>query len=75
MSTYTQTYKAVCSDCSIEFKIFAENNKSKPIYCQECYWKRRKLGELQSALNAEFNKPQFLVITYTLLLDSQRYII
>ena len=28
MFTYRETYKAVCSDCSLEFQIFAEQNAS-----------------------------------------------
>jgi CxxC-x17-CxxC domain-containing protein len=46
MFKYRETYKAVCSECSIEFQISAKQDASKPIYCQECYWKRRQLGEL-----------------------------
>jgi len=45
MFTYKETYKAVCSDCSLEFQIFSKQDASKPIYCQECYWERRQLDE------------------------------
>jgi CxxC-x17-CxxC domain-containing protein len=45
LATYQNKYRAVCSECSIEFEIFAQVIASKPIYCQECYWKRRQLGQ------------------------------
>jgi CxxC-x17-CxxC domain-containing protein len=47
MFKYKETYKAVCSECGQEWQISAEQDASKPIYCQECYWKRRQLGEFE----------------------------
>jgi CxxC-x17-CxxC domain-containing protein len=46
MFKYEEKYKAVCSECGLGFQISAEVDASEPIYCQECYWRRRQLGEL-----------------------------
>ena len=47
MFKYKETYKAACSECGQEWQISAEQDANKPIYCQECYWKRRQLGEFE----------------------------
>jgi CxxC-x17-CxxC domain-containing protein len=43
MFVYKEKYKAVCSECNLEFQISAEHDASKLIYCQECYCKRIQL--------------------------------
>ncbi|MGA3112703.1 MAG: hypothetical protein ABSE15_11885 [Candidatus Bathyarchaeia archaeon] len=52
MFKYEEKYKAVCSECGLEFQISAEADASEPIYCQDCYWRRRQLGELWNVPDA-----------------------
>jgi CxxC-x17-CxxC domain-containing protein len=52
MFKHIKKYKVACSECGQEWQISAKNDESKPIYCQECYWKRRRLGELQNVPDA-----------------------
>jgi CxxC-x17-CxxC domain-containing protein len=48
MFKYKAPYKVACSECGQEWQFSAKHDASKPIYCQECYWKRRQLGEFQT---------------------------
>jgi CxxC-x17-CxxC domain-containing protein len=45
MFEYKEKYKVACSECGQEWQISAKHDASKPIYCQECYWRKRQLGE------------------------------
>jgi hypothetical protein len=45
MFEYKEKYKVSGSECGQEWQISAKHDASKPIYRQECYWKRRQLGE------------------------------
>ena len=47
MSSLIGKYKVACSECGQEWQIFAKRDASKSIYCQECYWRRRQLGEFE----------------------------
>ncbi|MGB9748966.1 MAG: CxxC-x17-CxxC domain-containing protein [Candidatus Woesearchaeota archaeon] len=35
-------YKAICSDCGKECEVPFKPTEGKPVYCKECYQKRRK---------------------------------
>lgn len=35
-------YKAVCSECGAECEVPFKPTEGKPVYCKECYAKRRK---------------------------------
>jgi CxxC-x17-CxxC domain-containing protein len=35
----TGSFRTVCSECNIEFKIFAKNDENENVYCEECYAK------------------------------------
>ncbi|MDH5793571.1 DNA-directed RNA polymerase [Candidatus Bathyarchaeota archaeon CG_4_8_14_3_um_filter_42_8] len=36
-----ETYKAVCAECGKECEVPFKPDGSRPVYCRECYAKRR----------------------------------
>lgn len=39
-----ETHKAVCSDCKKECEVPFKPREGRPIYCKECYSKRKDSG-------------------------------
>ena len=39
-----QMFKAVCADCKQETEVPFKPDGSKPVYCRECYAKRKPKG-------------------------------
>ncbi|MEM2121054.1 MAG: CxxC-x17-CxxC domain-containing protein [Candidatus Woesearchaeota archaeon] len=37
-----EMHKAVCSDCGKDCEVPFKPTEGKPVYCRECYQKRRK---------------------------------
>ncbi|MFH1779979.1 MAG: CxxC-x17-CxxC domain-containing protein [Candidatus Micrarchaeota archaeon] len=44
-----QMHKAVCSDCGQECEVPFEPREGKPVYCRECFTKRRSRSESNSS--------------------------
>jgi CxxC-x17-CxxC domain-containing protein len=40
---FPKTHKAVCTDCGKECEVPFKPDPSRPVYCRECYTKRRPL--------------------------------
>jgi len=43
-----RSYTATCADCGVECTIPFEPTEGRPVYCKECYTKRRESGTLSS---------------------------
>lgn len=41
-----QTYTAVCATCGIETTVPFKPREERPVYCKECYTKRREAGQV-----------------------------
>ncbi len=40
-----QMYDAICADCGKECKVPFKPTEGRPVYCRECFQKRRPVGQ------------------------------
>ena len=61
-----EMHKATCSECKQQCEVPFKPTEGKPVYCKECYGKRRKFWfflvhlnkDTDIAFNAALNKPE-----------------